>query len=70
MLVSADLANRGVKDVLTVCCGGLTGFPDAIATMRSHTAVQTCAAKLSRNSMRFCVGAPVEKRLHSLCYSM
>ncbi len=25
--VCADLANRGVRDVLIVCCDGLTGFP-------------------------------------------
>ncbi|KAF0969877.1 IS256 family transposase ISGte1 [Gordonia sp. YY1] len=28
--VCANLANRGVKDVLIVCCDGLTGFPEAI----------------------------------------
>ena len=29
--VCAELANRGVRDVLIVCCDGLTGFPEAIA---------------------------------------
>ncbi len=29
--VCAELANRGVKDVLIVACDGLTGFPEAIA---------------------------------------
>ena len=28
--VCAELANRGVKDVLIVCCDGLTGLPEAI----------------------------------------
>jgi putative transposase len=28
--VCAEMANRGVKDVLIVCCDGLTGFPEAI----------------------------------------
>lgn len=28
--VCAELANRGVRDVLIVCCDGLTGFPEAI----------------------------------------
>ncbi len=28
--VGAELANRGVRDVLIVCCDGLTGFPEAI----------------------------------------
>ena len=27
--VCADLANRGVQDVLIVCCDGLTGLPEA-----------------------------------------
>ena len=36
--VCANLANRGVKDVLIVCCDGLTGFPEAIeATWPSAT---------------------------------
>src|SRR5690554_340242 len=29
--VCAELANRGIRDVLIVCCDGLTGFPEAIA---------------------------------------
>ena len=29
--VCAELANRGVKDVLIVCCDGLTGLPEANA---------------------------------------
>ena len=28
--VCGELANRGVRDVLIVCCDGLTGFPEAI----------------------------------------
>ena len=28
--VCADLANRGIRDVLIVCCDGLTGLPDAM----------------------------------------
>lgn len=28
--VCAELANRGVADVLIVCCDGLTGLPEAI----------------------------------------
>ena len=28
--VCADLANRGVRDVLIVCCDGLKGLPEAI----------------------------------------
>lgn len=32
--VCAELANRGVRDVLIVCCVGLTGLPDAIEATR------------------------------------
>ena len=28
--VCAELANRGVRDVLIICCDGLTGFPEAV----------------------------------------
>jgi transposase-like protein len=37
--VCAELANRGVKDVLIVCCDGLTGFPEAIAATWSQATV-------------------------------
>ncbi|GAA5159012.1 IS256 family transposase [Ornithinimicrobium tianjinense] len=51
--VCAELANRGVKDVLIVCCDGLTGFPEAIETTWSGALVQTCVVHLIRASMRF-----------------
>ncbi len=51
--VCADLANRGIKDVLVVCCDGLTGFPEAIAATWSQAAVQTCVVHLIRNALRF-----------------
>ena len=51
--VCAELANRGVKDVLIVCCDGLTGFPEAIAATWPHATVQTCVVHLIRASMRF-----------------
>jgi putative transposase len=51
--VCAELANRGVKDVLIVCCDGLTGFPEAIAATWSQATVQTCVVHLIRASMRF-----------------
>lgn len=51
--VCADLANGGIKDVLIVCCGGLTGFPEAIAATWSQAAVQTCVVHLIRNALRF-----------------
>jgi putative transposase len=51
--VCAELANRGVKDVLIVCCDGLTGFPEAIEATWPLTTVQTCTVHLIRASMRF-----------------
>ena len=49
----AELRNRGVRDVLIVCCDGLTGFPEAIEATWPHTVVQTCVVHLIRASMRF-----------------
>ena len=51
--VCAELANRGVKDVLVVCCDGLSGFPEAIEATWSQALVQTCVVHLIRASMRF-----------------
>ena len=51
--VCADLANRGVRDVLIVCYDGLTGLPDAIEATWPDSIVQTCTVHLIRSSMRF-----------------
>lgn len=51
--VCADLANRGVRDVLIVCTDGLTGFPEAIEATWPLATVQTCVVHLIRASMRF-----------------
>lgn len=60
--VCAELANRGVKDVLIVCCDGLTGFPEAIAATWPLATVQTCVVHLIRASMRF-IGYQDRKRV-------
>lgn len=52
--VLTELRNRGVKDVLIVCCDGLTGFPDAIETVWPAATVQTCVVHLIRNSIKYC----------------
>jgi putative transposase len=52
--VLTELKNRGVTDVLVVCCDGLTGFGDAIETVWPQTIVQTCVVHLIRNSIRYC----------------
>ena len=51
--VLTELRNRGVRDVLIVCCDGLTGLPDAIAMAWPKAIVQTCVVHLIRNSMRY-----------------
>ena len=52
--ILTELRNRGVTDVLIVCCDGLTGFSDAIGAVWPQTVVQTCVVHLIRNSIRFC----------------
>ena len=51
--VCAELRNRGIRDVLIVCCDGLTGFPEAIEATWDQATVQTCTVHLIRASMRF-----------------
>ena len=51
--VCAELANRGVADVLIVCYDGLTGLPEAIEATWPQATVQTCVVHLIRSSMRF-----------------
>jgi putative transposase len=51
--VCAELANRGVRDVLIVCCDGLSGFPEAIAATWPQATVQTCVVHLIRAATRF-----------------
>jgi putative transposase len=51
--VCAELRNRGVRDVLIVCCDGLTGFPEAIEATWPAATVQTCVVHLIRAAMRF-----------------
>lgn len=51
--VLAELRNRGVQDVLIVCCDGLSGFPEAIEATWPAAIVQTCTVHLIRAAMRF-----------------
>ncbi len=51
--ICAELANRGVKDILIACCDGLTGLPEAIEATFHQTTVQTCVVHLTRASMRY-----------------
>jgi putative transposase len=51
--VCSELANRGIRDVLIVCCDGLTGFAEAIEATWTQATVQTCVVHLIRAAMRF-----------------
>lgn len=51
--VLAELANRGVEDVLIVVCDGLKGLPDAIGAAWPKATVQTCAVHLLRAAHRY-----------------
>jgi len=53
MSVLTELKNRGVKDVFVACVDGLTGFPEAIATVFPKTQVQLCIVHMMRNSLAF-----------------
>ena len=51
--VLTELQNRGVRDILIASVDGLTGFPDAIASVFPQTEVQLCIVHLIRNSLRY-----------------
>ena len=51
--VLSELKNRGVDDVLIVCCDGLKGLPDAIEAVWPKAVVQTCVVHLLRGSFRY-----------------
>jgi transposase-like protein len=51
--VLTDLHNRGIEDILIACVDGLTGFPEAIATIYPHTEAQQCVIHQIRNSMKY-----------------
>jgi putative transposase len=50
--VTADLRNRGVRDIVIACCDGLSGFEDAIHSAFPAATVQTCVVHLVRNALR------------------
>jgi transposase-like protein len=51
--VLTELRNRGVGDVLIVCCDGLKGLPDAIAQVWPQAVTQTCIVHQLRASFRY-----------------
>lgn len=48
-----ELRNRGLEDVMIVCCDGLTGLPAAINLVWELAQVQTCVVHLIRNSCKY-----------------
>lgn len=62
--VLTEICNRGLEDVLIVCCDGLSGLPDAIEATWPQALVQTCVIHLIRGSMRLCsrVGPQNDRR--------
>ena len=51
--VLAELRNRGVTDVLFVCCDGRKGLPEAVRATWKDATVQTCVIHLIRSSMKY-----------------
>ena len=54
LAVLTELRNRGLADVIFVCCDGLKGLPDAIEATWPRASVQTCVVHMIRASLRFC----------------
>ena len=52
--VLTEVKQRGVTDVIFVCCDGLKGLPDAIEATWPQASVQTCVVHLIRASVRYC----------------
>lgn len=51
--VLTGLRNRGLRDILILCCDGLSGLPEAVTSVFPDTVVQTCVVHVVRNAMRF-----------------
>ncbi len=67
--VMSELKNRGVADVLMLCCDGLKGLPDSARATWPLVDVQLCVVHLVRNSLRFASKAdwqPITKQLKEI----
>ncbi len=51
--VLAEIRNRGVRDVLFVCCDGLKGLPESVKATWKDATVQTCVIHLIRSSAKY-----------------
>lgn len=63
--VLSDLRNRGVRDILIVCCDGLTGLPDAIHAIFPDTVVQTSSVHNGRAGMVSVITCTVAGRTYA-----
>ena len=46
--VLIELQNRGIDDILYLCCDGLSGLPEAVESVSPDTTVQGCVGHLTR----------------------
>ena len=53
LAVLTDLYNRGLRDILIACIDGLSGFPEAIASIYPKTEIQHCIIHQVRNSLKY-----------------
>jgi putative transposase len=60
LVVTTELKNRGVEDILIACVDGLKGFPEAIEATFPKAQVQLCIVHLILNSLKI-VGAKERK---------
>ena len=51
--ILTELQGRGVQDILIAAVDGLTGFPDAIASVYPKTEIQLCIVHLVRGSLKY-----------------
>ena len=51
--VLTEIKNRGVDDLLIVCCDGLNGLPESINATWPRADVQTSVVLLLRNTLRY-----------------
>ena len=67
--VMTELRNRGIVDVLMLCCDGLKGLPDSARAVWPLVDVQLCVVHLVRNSLRYASKkhwGPITKQLREI----
>lgn len=60
--VMSSLKNRGVQDILIASVDGLTGFPEAIASVFPKTEVQRCIIHQIRKTVQSSSPTKISKR--------